>query len=60
MSAVTVFLTACICTGVLALTCVVITWAVKNILEWVDDINDSLDTIRYTRSKRKKEREAKK
>ena len=60
MSIWALFLTACVCTGALALTCVVVIWAIKNILEWVDDINDSLDTIRYIRNKRKKEREAKK
>ena len=60
MSAWALFLTACVCTGVLAFTCVVIAWAVKNILEWADDINDSLDNIKYMHRKHKKEREEKK
>lgn len=55
------FLTACVCTGVFALTCTVIIWAVKNILTWVaDDIADAVDTITYTCKKYKKEREEKK
>ena len=60
MSAWVLFLTACLCTGVLALTCTVIIWAVKNILEWLDDINDAVDTLQYSYKKRKKEREEKK
>lgn len=59
MSAWAIFLIACVCTGVLALTCTVIAWAVKNILTWVaDDITDSLDTIKYTHDKRKRAKEA--
>ena len=54
------FLTACVCTGVLALTCTVIIWAVKNTLEWLDEINDAVDTLQYSYKKRKKEREEKK
>ena len=61
MSAWVLFVTSCACAGVLALTCAVIIWAVKNILEWVvDDISDSIDTIVYRHNKRKKEREEKK
>lgn len=58
MSAWAIFLIACVCTGVLALTCTVIVWAVKNILEWVaDDITDSLGTIKYMYNKRKRAKE---
>ena len=60
MSASTIFLSSCLCAGVLALTCAVIVWAVKNILEWLDDINDAVDTLKYTYNKRKKESEEKK
>ena len=59
MSAWALFLTACVCTGVLALTCAITIWAVKNILEWLDDIYDAVDTLKYTYNKRKKEREEK-
>lgn len=59
MSASTVFMLACASAGVLAVTCAVIVLAVKNILEWFDDINDAVDTLKYTHNKRKKEREAK-
>lgn len=59
MSAWALFLTACVCTGVLALTCTVIAWAVKHILEWIDDIFDVLDDLKYTLSKHKKNREDK-
>lgn len=54
MSAWALFLTACVCTGVLALTCTVIIWAVKNILEWADDIFDAIDQLKYTFNKHKK------
>ena len=50
------FLIVCVCTGVLALTCTVVIWAVKNILEWLDDINDAVDTLQYSYKKRKKEK----
>lgn len=59
MSVSTIFLASCACAGVLALTCAVIVWVVKNILEWLDDINDAVDILKYTYNKRKKEREAK-
>ena len=59
MSALAIFILACISTAVLALTCAVIVWSVKIILEWFDDINDAVDTLNYTHNKRKKEREAK-
>lgn len=59
MSTSTIFLVSCLCAGVLALTCAIIVWAVKNILEWLDNIYDAVDTLKYTYNKRKKEREAK-
>lgn len=59
MSTSEVFIMVCIGVVALALTCVVVVWAVKNILEWLDDINDAVDTLKYTFNKRKKEREAK-
>ena len=59
MSVLTLFLALCACVGVLALICALIVWVIKNILEWLDDIYDTADTLKYTYNKRKKEREAK-
>lgn len=59
MSVSTIFLVSCVCAGVLALTCAVIIWAVKNILEWADDIFDDIDELKYTLNKHKRNREDK-
>lgn len=59
MSVSEVFITICVGAVVLALTSVVVVWAVRNILEWLDDINDAIDTLKSIYREHKKEREAK-
>ena len=59
MNVAITFMLICVCIIVFTVACVIIAWAVKAILEWADDANDSLDNIKYTYNKRKREKETK-